>query len=299
MANWNQVLTEIGNRNPYDTLRNEYLRKIAEHTDRNVMVYYSGWLQSPKTGADYSISDADKNGFMACCPKKEDRKKGLDLILHTPGGRVDATESLIDYLYELYKGDIRAFVPQLAMSGGTLIAVSCKEIWMGNQSSIGPVDPQISGVAAQSYIAEFYRACEEVKQDQSKLLLWQPILGKLPPGFLTECQNAIDWSNEILKKSLERVMFADEKRPARKINKIQKLLGDQTISKAHARHITFQQAKEAGLRVMALEEDNVLQDLILSLHHLLCLTFEQTTSVKIFANNFGSAYVTHGVLAKK
>ena len=116
---------------------------------------------------------------------------------------------------------------------------------------------------------------------------------------MTECQNAIDWSNEILKKSLERVMFADEKRPTRKINKIQKLLGDQTISKAHARHITFQQAKEAGLRVMALEEDNVLQDLILSLHHLLCLTFEQTTSVKIFANNFGSAYVTHGVLAKK
>lgn len=299
MANWNQVLSEISNRNPYDTLRNEYLSKIAEHTRRNVMVYYSGWLQSPKIGADYSISDADKNGFMACCPKKDDREKGLDLILHTPGGRVDATESLIDYLYELYRGDIRAFVPQLAMSGGTLIAVSCKEIWMGNQSSIGPVDPQISGVAAQSYIAEFYRACEEVKQDQSKLLLWQPILGKLSPGFLTECQYAIDWSNEILTKSLKRVMFASDKRSGPKIRKIKKLLGDQTISKAHARHINFQQAKNAGLKVVALEEDNTLQDLVLSLHHLLCLTFEQTTSVKIFANNFGSAYVTHGVLAKK
>lgn len=59
------------------------------------MLYYSGWLQNPKTGANYSISDEDKNGFMACCPKKAARKKGLDLILHTPGGRVDATESLI------------------------------------------------------------------------------------------------------------------------------------------------------------------------------------------------------------
>lgn len=299
MANWNQVLSEIASRNPHDVLRNEYLQKIAEHTKRNVMIYYSGWLQSPKSGADYSISDADKNGFMACCPKKGEREKGLDLILHTPGGQVDATESLIDYLYELYGGNIRAFVPQLAMSGGTLIAVSCKEIWMGNQSSIGPVDPQISGVAAQSYIAEFYRACEEVKQDQSKLLLWQPIIGKIPPGFLTECQFAIDWSNEILTKSLKRVMFANDRYATKKIKEIQKLLGDQTISKAHARHITFQQAKKSGLKVKALEDDNELQDLVLSLHHLLCLTFEQTSAVKIFANNLGSAYVTHGVFARK
>ncbi len=299
MANWNQVLAAIGNHNPHDVLRNDYLKKIAEHTKRNVMVYYSGWLQPPKSGAEYGISDADKNGFMACCPKKEDRKKGLDLILHTPGGRVDATESLIDYLYRLYDGNIRAFVPQLAMSGGTLIAVSCKEIVMGNQSSIGPVDPQISGIAAQSYIAEFYRACEEVKQDQSKLLLWQPIIGKISPGFLTECQFAIDWSNEILTKSLKRVMFANDKRATSKIKAIKKLLGDQTISKAHTRHITLQQAKEAGLKIVALEDDNELQDLVLSLHHLLCLTFEQTSAVKIFANNVGNAYVTHGVFARK
>lgn len=299
MANWNQVLDAINKHNPYDVLRNEYLQKIAKHTKRNVMVYYSGWLQIPKLGADYTITDADKNGFMACCPKKKYRQRGLDLILHTPGGRVDATESLIDYLYKLYEGDIRAIVPQLAMSGGTLIAVSCKEIVMGNQSSLGPVDPQISGVAAQSYIAEFYRACEEVKNDPSKLLLWQPIIGKLNPGFLTECQFAIDWSNEILTNSLKRVMFAKDKHAKSKIKAVIKLLGDQTTSKAHARHITLQQANEAGLKVVALENDNELQDLVLSLHHLLCLTFERTTAVKIFANNFGNAYITQGTLANK
>lgn len=299
MANWNQVLGEINSHNSYDVLRKEYLRKIAEHTKRNVMIYYSGWLQNPKPGVDYSISDADKNGFMACCPKKEERRKGLDLILHTPGGRVDATESLIDYLYELYAGNIRAFVPQLAMSGGTLIAVSCKEIWMGSQSSIGPVDPQINGVAAQSYIAEFYRACEEIKKDQSKLFLWQSIVGKISPGFLTECQNAIDWSNEILVNSLKRVMFSKDKLADTKIKSIKQLLGDQTISKAHSRHIGFRQAKSAGLKVKPLERDNELQDLVLSLHHLLCLTFLQTSTVKIFANNLGNAYVIHGTPASK
>lgn len=52
-----------------------------------------------------------------------------------------------------------------------------------------------------------------------------------------------------------------------------------------------------GLNVQSLESDDKLQDLVLSLHHLLCLTFEQTTAVKIFANDKGSAYITHGVPA--
>ena len=55
----------------------------------------------------------------------------------------------------------------------------------------------------------------------------------------------------------------------------------------------FQKAQEAGLKVIALEDDNVLQDLILSLHHLMCLTFQQTTSVKVFANDMGAVCVNH------
>lgn len=294
MATWNEVLEAIRFHSAHDVLRNEWLKKIANHTKRNVMLYYSGWLQNPKTGANYSISDEDKNGFMACCPKKAAREKGLDLILHTPGGRVDATESLIDYLYEQYDGNIRAIVPQLAMSGGTLIAVSCREIIMGNQSSIGPVDPQINGIAAQSYLAEFDKACREVEQHPSIFPLWQSIVGKLPPGFLIDCQNAIDWSNEILTNSLKRVMFEGDPDAEQKVKKIKSLLGDQTISKTHSRHITRRMAQDYGLKVVALEEDDKLQDLVLSLHHLMCLTFEQTTAVKIFANDKGAAYITHG-----
>ncbi|MCM1130046.1 MAG: hypothetical protein NC211_09280 [Alistipes senegalensis] len=295
MPRWNQILQNIQENGSHDVLRKKILRKIAALTKRNVMLYYSGWLQKPNMGVNFGIDDGDKNGFMACCPKKKDRTKGLDLILHTPGGSVDATESLIDYLYDLYQGDVRAFIPQLAMSGGTLIAVSCKEIVMGSHSSIGPVDPQINGIAAQSYIAEFRKACKEVKEDPSVFSVWQTVIGKLPPGFITECQNAIDWSNEILTESLKRVMFkdCDEKVQIRKIENVLKLLGDQEVSKTHSRHITRKKAQEAGLKVVALEDDNALQDLILSLHHLMCLTFQQTTSVKIFANDMGSVYINH------
>ncbi len=69
-----------------------------------------------------------------------EKKKGLDLILHTPGGNSAAIESLIDYLREIFGNDLRVIVPQLAMSAGTMIAFSAKEIIMGKQSSLGPVD---------------------------------------------------------------------------------------------------------------------------------------------------------------
>ncbi len=62
-------------------------------TGRNTIAYYSGWLQ--KSGApDTAVNDKDKSGFMLTI-NKLDKLKGLDLVLHTPGGDIAATESLV------------------------------------------------------------------------------------------------------------------------------------------------------------------------------------------------------------
>ena len=73
-----------------------------------------------------SISDNDKNGFMNAIHGL-DVSKGLDIILHTPGGDLAATESLIDYLNQKFDGNMRAIIPQLAMSGGTIVTFACRE----------------------------------------------------------------------------------------------------------------------------------------------------------------------------
>lgn len=72
-----------------------------------------------------------------------DKRKGLDLILHTPGGDLTATEQIITYLHSSFDGNIRAIIPQMAMSAGSMIAVSCPQIIMGKQSCLGPFDPQM------------------------------------------------------------------------------------------------------------------------------------------------------------
>lgn len=292
MPSWNKVLEAVQQQNSFDFLRKKYLSSLSKHTGRNTLIYYSAWLQKPGMAGDFSISDSDKNGFMACMPSAKERKKGLDLILHTPGGDVGATESLIDYLRTLYGDDIRTIVPQLAMSGGTLIAFSGKEIVMGAHSSLGPVDPQFGGVAAQSYLYEFERACKEVAEHPERLQVWQLIMGKLQPGFLTTCERAVEWSTEILETTLRQNMLKNIN-DQEKLDSIRRLFVDQRESKNHARHINRDKAKDVGLNVIDLESDSKLQDLVLSIHHLICITFQQTTSAKIIASNSGAAYINH------
>lgn len=63
-------------------------------------------MHKPST-ADASINDKDINALMANIHRM-DKKKGLDLILHTPGGDLAATEQIIHYLRSVFNGDIRA-----------------------------------------------------------------------------------------------------------------------------------------------------------------------------------------------
>lgn len=292
MPNWNQLLDEINAAGGmHDVIRRRYLKEASEITGRNVIIYYAGWLQ--KEGiAGIEINDEDKNGFMTVIHEL-DRSRGLDLILHTPGGEMAATESLVDYLRSMFGTDIRAIVPQLAMSGGTMIACACKEIFMGKQSSLGPIDPHYGGIPAHGIVEEFKRAKKEISEDtsSSSIAVWQPIIAKYNPTLVGECEKAIDWSNEMTREWLQTGMFDSEQNSDDKINNIIKELGDHALTKSHARHLSIERCREIGLKVRALEEDDRLQEAVLSLHHACMLTFSATHALKIVENHLGIAFI--------
>ncbi|HUQ94784.1 MAG TPA: ATP-dependent Clp protease proteolytic subunit [Bryobacteraceae bacterium] len=148
---------------PLDRTRRKYISDLFEYTGRNVIAYYSGFLSKP-TILLLDINDEDMNGFMMAVHKLE-RSKGLDLVLHTPGGSIASTESIVRYLHLMFDHDIRVIVPQIAMSAGTMIACSSREIILGKQSSLGPIDPQMRGIPAQGVISEFKKALDDYKQD--------------------------------------------------------------------------------------------------------------------------------------
>jgi ClpP class serine protease len=101
------------------------------------------------------------------------KDKGLDLILHTPGGGIAAAESIVDYLHRMFGNDIRAVIPHLAMSAGTMIACACKSIVLAKHSNLGPIDPQLNGLPAAAVKEELERALNEIKADPASLSVWQ------------------------------------------------------------------------------------------------------------------------------
>lgn len=290
MPDWNQISNELGaSGSTHDVVRRKYLKKLQRLTSRNVIIYYSGWLQKPDV-QEARISDEDKIGFMTATHQL-DRSKGLDLVLHTPGGDTAATESLVEYLRAMFGTDIRAIVPQLAMSGGTMIACSARLILMGRQSSLGPIDPQFGMIPAHGVVEEFNRAIADVKRDPARIPIWQPIIAKYSPAFIGECEKAIAWSIEMTEQWLRTGMFKDDPDREAKIQQVVQELTDHALTKSHGRHLPLERCREMGLSVQALEEDDRLQDAVLSVHHACMHTLTATNAFKIIENHLGKAFI--------
>lgn len=295
MPGWNDILTEIkAAGNVYDVTRRKYIKQLSQLTGRNTIAYYSAWLQKGEfmrqgvTG--FEVNDDDKNGFMAAIHDL-DRSKGLDLILHTPGGDTAATESLVDYLRAMFGTNIRAIVPQLAMSAGTMIALASNEIIMGKHSSLGPIDPQFGGIPAHGVVEEFQKAAKDIKANQLMAVLWQPIIGKYNPTMIGECQKAIAWSEAMVRNWLESGMLKADAQQPEKLTKILQAFGDHALTLSHARHLGIEQVRDAGVVVSALEDNQELQEAVLTVHHAYVQTLSDTGCVKLIENQNGVAHV--------
>ena len=62
----------------------------------------------------------------------------IDIVLHTPGGLVLASLQIARAIHK-HQGQVTAFVPHYAMSGGTLIALAADEIVMSEYAVIVPL----------------------------------------------------------------------------------------------------------------------------------------------------------------
>jgi ClpP class serine protease len=75
----------------------------------------------------------------------------IDLVVHTPGGLVLASEQIARALHR-HPAKVTVLVPHYAMSGGTLIALAADEILMDDAAVLGPVDPQLGDLPAAALV---------------------------------------------------------------------------------------------------------------------------------------------------
>lgn len=300
MPTWSDLLDEFtgqpnDEKNTWLNARlNEELAKIGRRRRRNVIVYASGFLQKPFVPSfATSINHEDIHGLM-CAAHGLDDARGLSLILHTPGGEMTSTETMVDYLRRKFDY-IEAIVPVYAMSGGTMIALNANKIVMGKQSQLGPIDAQLQlpggSVSASSILDQFNTAREEIVEDREAAVVWAPILQAMGPSLLSQAQKALELGQQIAENGLAHYMFAGKSNSRRLAKKIAKYFNSQDVHLHHGRRIHVEECIYAGLTVERLEKDQALQDEVLTAYHLLTLGFEQSSAVKVVRNHNGQGWV--------
>lgn len=307
MPSWGALLRELnslkkdhkpgGEVSPFDVLRRKYLAKAHLHTKRAVILYASKWTQPQQDLSPdvISITDEDVQGFMEVLHGVKERE--LDLVLHSPGGSIEAAEAIVSYLRSRFD-HIRVIVPYAAMSAASMISCASNRIVMGKHSFLGPTDPQlilqtslgVRFVAAQSVLEQFEKAKQEC-QNPRLLAAWLPMLNQYGPDLLVRCKKVSELSESLVRRWLERYMFKGKEDAQQKAAMISSWLSEHDQFKSHGRHIPREELDAKGLVVDKLETDQQEQDNFLSVFHSATLTFDGTGCTKIIENHNGSAFI--------
>ncbi len=312
MPSWGELLRELGalktefDANPpdmttgvvppsaFDLLRRKYTKRLSELTGRATIVYGTAFTEEREYNARFlQIGLGDMQGFMEVCSHVDER--ALDLVLHSPGGDAQAAESILEYLRTQFD-HIRAVGPLAAMSAATMVALGADEIVMGAHSQLGPIDPQFTiatpegprSAPGQAILDQFEKARDECQADPAKLPAWLPILRSYAPGLLTLCEHQRTLAENLVAKWLAKYMFPGDTTRA---SEIAAWFADFKEFLSHARRVGLDEAREQGLKITALEDDDELQDAVLSVHHSLMLTFAQTPTPKIIENHLGHTWL--------
>lgn len=155
----------------------------------------------------------------------------IDILLHTPGGLVLASEQIACAL-KRHNGKVTAFIPHYALSGGTLIALACDEIVMDADAVLGPVDPQIGIPLQGGYPATSVLEALKIKNPNRN--------------------DSVLIYGDIAKKAIRQVkrkvfILIKDKMPHGRARRIARLLSEGRWT--HDYPITFEESSKIGLNV--------------------------------------------------
>lgn len=234
-----------------DKIQKMLLRKIEEKTGRPIIAYLSSFK-----GEQAMMTSDDKSDFINTIIGLN-RDKGIDVIIHSPGGYAEAAEMLAHILHAEFNY-VRFIIPHSAKSAATMLCLSGHEILMYPSSELGPIDPQISGQVsgpAQSIIDGFNDIKEAVNKDKKVNGAFIPLLNKMDVATIRRCQNAINYCKKLAREWLKEYMLKGQVGAARKASIAAKYFSSHNKHLTHGKPIKLNELQNLGLNVR-----NILTD---------------------------------------
>lgn len=265
------------------------LGAIGAARGSNVILYSSAFLSKPAIPPLFlQINHDDVNGLMAVLYGM-DWNRPLTLILHTPGGVTNAVETIGEYLLSKFQR-IEVIVPTMAMSAGTMLSLAANEIIMGRPSQLGPIDPQMPigqrSVSARAIVDQFETARGEILADQRTAHLWAPVLQAVGPALLQEAKNALDYSQKMVARWMEKRVYAGRPDASQRAADTAAYF-NASHHKSHGQRIDREEARTQELIIADLEADQALQDLVLTAYHLSNIVFDTGPQVRVMYTHHG------------
>ena len=143
------------NMNFRDELR-RVISDIEAVRHRPLMVYAANVINAP-AGSSPDITYVDDLPFSEMVSAIPAAADALDILIVTPGGSAHQVSQFVNHVRPRFD-HVSFIIPYMAMSAGTIWALSGNEIWMDARAFIGPIDPQVPNkdgrfVPAQAILA--------------------------------------------------------------------------------------------------------------------------------------------------
>lgn len=215
----------------------------------------------------------------------------IDLLLHSPGGNIDAAEKLIQLIRKRAgTAPVRVIVPDYAKSAATLIALGANTIVMSDSSELGAIDPQVDlpdsnghmqQLSAQSYLDAFHLHADRLKEKPDDPVA-RLMLGKMEPATVRKLERMIKRSRSIAEALLGQAMIKDDAQATEIANQ----LSDTKKWHSHGQMISHETARGLGLNVTYLAPHDELWTMYWRLFSL--QLWSTTGKVKLFESSWAS-----------
>lgn len=196
------------------------LRKVIDEIESirgNPLICYVANVVNTQIKASISIDNTDDLPFSEMISLIPDNITEIDILIVTPGGSGQQVAKFVDRLRPRFK-NVNFIIPNMAMSAGTIFAMSGNDIIMTSRSYIGPIDPQIPNrdghyIPAQAILtlidAIQKRGEELIEKGQPPQWTDLQILRQIEGKEIGNAINASNYSVELVETFLYKYKFCN------------------------------------------------------------------------------------------
>jgi hypothetical protein len=285
-------------------LESELQRLVSEYNKlrSSYLFVYAAALRKPIPGV--ALDQEDYYAIHDMLSGRADIRK-LDVYLETPGGSGETAEEIVRFLRSKFES-VSFVVSGEAKSAGTIMVMSGDEILMTETGSLGPIDAQIrigrSVVSAHDYMEWINGKRVEAEQHGRMNPFDATMVAQISPGELLGVKNSLEFAQEMVERWLADYKFrtwtVTETRklpvsPAMKQSRakeIAALLCNHSRWKSHGKSIKAVDLDAMGLRIVQVESDPRLADIVYRIQTVCRFLFESSSTFKVFVTQDGKLF---------